>query len=74
MGGGGWKERGGSRYWAETRRGKKKCRVLPGKMIYRQSKEREMGERRGKENKWKKRLLNKSELRTEMHAKDNLTI
>ncbi len=64
----------GQQVLGRDQKGKKKPRVLPGKMIYRQSKEREMGERRGKENKWKKRLLNKSDLRTEMHAKDNLTI
>jgi hypothetical protein len=33
--------------------GKRKCRVLPGKMIHRQSK-REKWERGRKENKWKK--------------------
>jgi hypothetical protein len=43
MGGGGVKEREGAAGTGQRPEGKKKCRVLPGKMIHRQ--EREMGER-----------------------------
>jgi hypothetical protein len=53
MGGGVGGKKEGAAGTGQRSEGKKKCRVLPGKMIHRQSK-REKWERGRKENKWKK--------------------